>query len=49
MDMHAEEHTSLTAEWPATAITIPSELEYRKLIGQGSDGAALLSGKDTGV
>ncbi len=56
---HAEEHfmtilhiTSLTAEALAAKLTNyleSTELEYRKLIGQGYDGAALFSGKDTGV
>ena len=56
---HAEEHfmtilhiTSLTAEALATKLTNyleSTELEYRKLIGQGYDGAAPFSGKNTGV
>ena len=44
--------TSLTAEALAAKLTNyleSTELEYTKLIGQGYDGAAPFSGKDTGV
>lgn len=59
VDGRSEEHfitvihiTSLTAESLATEITSFLEskgLDYRKLIGQGYDGAAPFAGKNTGV
>ena len=59
MDRHAEDHfmtilhiTSLTAESLTSEIMSFLEskgLEFKKLIGQGYDGAASFVGKDTGV